>query len=166
MFTSMSHTVFLLLGTNLGDRAANLSAALDHIGRRVGTIVQTSSRYRTAAWGKTDQPDFYNQAAAIDTTLDPEEVLAHVLAIEAQLGRARKEKWGERLIDIDVLYYGDRVLQTPDLTVPHPHLQARRFALVPLCEIAPDFVHPVLQKKNSELLAVCPDLLAVDKIDD
>ena len=166
MFTSMNNAVFLLLGTNLGNLGDNLAAAIHHIGERVGKIVQASSRYRTEAWGKTYQPEFCNQVIEVDTVASPEEVLTRVLAIEALLGRERKEKWGERLIDIDILYYGNRVVQSPGLIIPHPHLQNRRFTLVPLCEIAPGFVHPLLHKTNSELLEHCPDQLAVDKVEE
>ena len=166
MFTSMNNAVFLLLGTNLGDLGDNLAAAIHHIGERVGKIVRASSHYRTAAWGKTDQPEFCNQVIEVETFSTPEEVLTQVLAIEALLGRERKEKWGERLIDIDILYYGDRIVQSPGLIIPHPHLQNRRFTLVPLCEIAPEFIHPVLLKTNSELLEQCPDQLAVHKVEE
>ena len=166
MFTSMNNTVFLLLGTNLGHRGDNLAAAIHHIGERVGKIVRTSSHYRTAAWGKTDQPEFFNQVIEVETFSSPEEVLAQVLAIEALLGRERKEKWGERLIDIDILYYGHRIIQSAELIIPHPQLQNRRFTLVPLCEIAPEFIHPLLHQTNSELLEQCPDQLAVDKVEE
>jgi 2-amino-4-hydroxy-6-hydroxymethyldihydropteridine diphosphokinase len=166
MFTSMNNTVFLLLGTNLGNLGDNLAAAIHLIGERVGNIMRVSSHYRTAAWGKTDQPEFCNQVIEVSTLSNPEEVLAQVLAIEALLGRERKERWAERLIDIDILYYNDRVVQSPGLIIPHPHLQNRRFTLVPLCEIAPAFVHPVLHKTNSELLEQCPDQLAVDKVEE
>src|SRR4051794_9769854 len=118
MFTSMNNTVFLLLGTNLGNLGDNLAAAIHLIGERVGNIMRVSSHYRTAAWGKTDQPEFCNQVIEVSTLSNPEEVLAQVLAIEALLGRERKERWAERLIDIDILYYNDRVVQSPGLIIP------------------------------------------------
>ncbi|WP_155296226.1 2-amino-4-hydroxy-6-hydroxymethyldihydropteridine diphosphokinase [Spirosoma rigui] len=149
--------LYLLLGANLGDRVATLRRAIDLIGERVGVVVQASGLYETAPWGVTDQPAFLNQVLAVDTSLTPEAVLIQTQAIEQELGRVRHEKWGARVIDIDILYAGDRVIQTPALTIPHPFLHERRFTLVPLAEIAPDFVHPVRQQTNRTLLAACTD---------
>ncbi len=160
----MNNQIFLLLGTNLGDRKINLQLAIDEIEKSVGIIESKSSVYQTAAWGKLDQPEFHNQVIQTDTRLSAIELLETILSIESKLGRERKEKWGERLIDIDILLMGDTVIQTERLTIPHPQLANRKFTLVPLVEIAPNFVHPILQKTIKELLVVCNDLLAVQKL--
>jgi 2-amino-4-hydroxy-6-hydroxymethyldihydropteridine diphosphokinase len=148
---------YLLLGANLGDRLATLQKATDLIAARIGQVVHQSGLYETAPWGVTDQPAFLNQVLAVKTTMEPEEVLNQTQAIEQELGRVRLEKWGARLIDIDLLYYDQLVLQTDRLTIPHPYLHQRRFTLMPLVEIAPDFLHPVLTKTNAMLLAACED---------
>ncbi|AUD01261.1 2-amino-4-hydroxy-6-hydroxymethyldihydropteridine diphosphokinase [Spirosoma pollinicola] len=147
----------LLLGANLGDRPHTLQQAVDLIAERVGAVVRQSGLYETAPWGVTDQPAYLNQVLAVETDLEPEAVLVQTQAIEHELGRVRLEKWGARVIDVDILYYGQLVLQTERLSIPHPFLHQRRFTLVPLAEIAPDFVHPVLQKTTVELLAECED---------
>lgn len=149
--------LYLLLGANLGNRAATLAAARRLISARIGVIHRQSALYETAAWGLTDQPAFLNQVLAVTTELPPHDVLTHAQAIEAELGRVRRERWGARVIDIDLLYDNDRILQTDRLTLPHPYLHQRRFTLVPLAEIAPDFVHPVLHQTNAALLQHCTD---------
>ncbi len=158
----MDNDIFLLLGSNQGDRAANLAAARDAIGEAIGTIVKRSSVYRTAAWGTMQQPDFYNQVLEVSSSLAPEKLLTDILAIEKQLGRVRKERWGPRLIDIDLLLYGSRVIDTPALTVPHPGIPFRRFTLVPLAQIVPTLMHPVLNKSMAQLLQECQDPLIVE----
>jgi 2-amino-4-hydroxy-6-hydroxymethyldihydropteridine diphosphokinase len=119
--------------------------------------------YETAAWGNTNQPAFYNQAIMLITPLSPETLLELLLAIELEMGRAREEKYGPRTIDLDILMIDDKVLDTPKLTIPHPHLHSRRFALLPLAEIAPSLHHPILDKTIHELLLNCPDTLDVQK---
>jgi 2-amino-4-hydroxy-6-hydroxymethyldihydropteridine diphosphokinase len=151
----------LASGTNLGDKAANLQQATQFLSEQAGALLAVSSIYQTEAWGIHDQPAFYNQALIIDTILAPRDLLECLLSIERQMGRERRIKWGERLIDLDILFYEDLVLQTPDLQIPHPFLQARNFVLQPLLEIAPDFVHPVLQKDIRTLAEECPDPLWV-----
>ncbi len=137
-------TAYLLLGGNLGDREGNLKKAIELLDQNIGRVISVSSLYETAAWGKTDQPAFLNQAVALETDLSALEVLDHALNIEQELGRVRKDKWGERLIDIDLILFGNEVINIPDkLQVPHPHMQNRRFVMEPLAEIAPDVVHPV-----------------------
>jgi 2-amino-4-hydroxy-6-hydroxymethyldihydropteridine diphosphokinase len=152
MQTSNLQTVYLLLGSNLGNRQEILKKAIDLIQKNVGVIISQSKNYETKAWGKTDQPDFLNIAIEIETNLMPLEVLAKTQAIENQLGRVRLEKWGARLIDIDIIFYGQEIIDEPSLKVPHPLVQERVFALEPLAEIAPNFVHPVLGKTLNELL--------------
>ena len=148
---------FLLLGANLGDRVQTLRRAVELITERVGTVVLQSGLYETAPWGVMDQPSYLNQVLAVETNLEPDVVLVQTQTIEQELGRVRLEKWGARVIDIDILYYDQLILQTNTLTIPHPYMHQRRFTLVPLAEIASDFVHPVLLKTTVELLAECED---------
>lgn len=157
--------VYLLLGTNLGDRTANLRESIRRIEQRVGPVAEASSRYETAAWGVLDQPSFYNQVIRIDTGVGPEALLRALQRIEQQMGKVKLGHWRERLIDLDILYYGNRLVRTPVLTLPHPELHRRRFTLVPLCEIAPQFLHPELGKTQEQLLAECSDPLEVKKIE-
>lgn len=153
--------IYLLLGTNLGDREANLAQARTELEARVGDIVVASPLYATAAWGITEQPDFLNQVLCIDTHLAPELLLQTLLQIEADMGRVRKVKWGERLIDLDILYYHNQVIQQERLTIPHPGIPNRRFTLIPLVDIAPQGIHPVLGLSQLALLQQCPDPLEV-----
>ncbi len=155
--------IYLLLGSNLGNRLAHLANALQQLAAEAGCINQLSAIYETAAWGKTDQPAFLNQVIRISSSLTPENLLDTILAIEQTLGRTRQKKWAARTIDIDILFYHDQIIEQPNLTIPHPELPNRRFALEPLAEIAPHFVHPALQKTIEELLSECPDKLAVKK---
>jgi 2-amino-4-hydroxy-6-hydroxymethyldihydropteridine diphosphokinase len=155
---------YLLLGSNLGDRMYYLEQAIKLIEQRVGEIANKSSLYETAAWGKTDQPAFLNIALAVNTTLAAIPLLKEVLDIEVVLGRVRHEKWGARLIDIDIILYGNEVVDVPDeLQIPHPAMQHRKFVLQPLQEIAPDVVHPQLNQSISWLLTNLEDSLAVEK---
>jgi 2-amino-4-hydroxy-6-hydroxymethyldihydropteridine diphosphokinase len=152
------------MGGNLGDRADFLAKAKDQTSVRCGLVVKQSSLYETAAWGMEEQDAFLNQALAIETKFEAERLLKELLQIEEGLGRKREAKYGPRVIDIDLLFFNDSVIRLPHLTVPHPQVQARRFALVPLSEIAPDLVHPVFQKTIAQLLHECPDPLPVQKI--
>lgn len=161
----MKHITFLLLGTNQGDRKKNLKVARNAIEVSVGPIVKASSIYRTAAWGKTDQPDFLNQALEVETDSPAVEVLDEILSIEKTMGRRREEKWGERIMDIDILLYESQILESSQLVIPHPELPNRRFALEPLTEIAGDVTHPVLKLKIREMLEKCLDPLEVHRID-
>lgn len=119
--------------------------------------MQASDLYETAPWGGIEQPAFLNQVLEVRTELAPEEVLRIILEIEHEAGRVRYERWGARQLDVDILYFGAAVMDTPRLTIPHPRLHERRFTLVPLVQIAPDFRHPILDETNAEMLASCAD---------
>lgn len=162
----MNNGVYVLLGTNLGDRNTNLTRAKHYISSRVGDIITQSSIYKTLAWGNLHQPDFYNQVIEIRTTLSPEAALRIMLDIEQDMGRIREEKWGPRIIDIDILLWRDQIIKTKSLTVPHPGLPQRSFTLIPLAEIAPEFLHPESEKTITQLLSECNDTLAVEKLTD
>ncbi|WP_031528538.1 2-amino-4-hydroxy-6-hydroxymethyldihydropteridine diphosphokinase [Dyadobacter crusticola] len=151
-----SGKIFLLLGSNLGDRAAILKQAREMIAE-IAPIISESSIYETEPWGITDQPAFLNQVIEVRSAEEPELLLTHLLQIEQELGRVRKVRWGARLIDIDMLYYGDTILENTTLTLPHPRIKERRFTLVPLSEIAADFLDPKLKKPVSQLLGECTD---------
>ena len=160
----MNIPILILLGSNLGDRQENLDQARQEISRFVGEIITTSSIYKTAAWGNTQQPDFYNQVIEIRSPHDPHQLILATQKIEQTMGRIRKEKWGPRIIDIDMLFYGDSIISNENLTIPHPEISNRRFTLLPLAEVAPDFMHPVLKKNVHQLLKACKDNLPVEKI--
>ncbi len=157
------NTAYLLLGGNEGDREQNIERAIALLNEHAGNITLRSHIYQTAAWGKTDQPDFLNIAVAMQTELIAENLLKMILQCEQQLGRFRTEKWGQRTIDIDILFYNNSIIQQEDLTIPHPYLHERRFALVPLNEIAPSYIHPILKQSVTDLLAICPDMLEVTR---
>ncbi|MCD8916392.1 2-amino-4-hydroxy-6-hydroxymethyldihydropteridine diphosphokinase [Staphylococcus simulans] len=144
--------VFLGLGSNVGDREAQLKAAIDLLDEQQGIeVIKVSSFYETAPVGYVNQPDFLNLCIKIETELSPHEVLECGLAIEQQLHRVRKERWGPRTLDIDILLYGDEIIETKDLSIPHPRMTERAFVLIPLQEIAPDKVEPRTQKKIKEI---------------
>ncbi|RKO71876.1 2-amino-4-hydroxy-6-hydroxymethyldihydropteridine diphosphokinase [Sphingobacterium puteale] len=156
--------IFILLGTNLGDRLRQLLRAKQAIEKQVGEILMASSIYETAAWGVEDQPAFLNQVILIKSGLSPIDCLNHTQQIELDLGRVRLKKWGQRAIDIDLLYFNDEIINYPNLIIPHPFIPERRFTLAPLAEIAPDYIHPVYKKNNVYLLHNCKDELPVKKI--
>ncbi|MDQ3292095.1 MAG: 2-amino-4-hydroxy-6-hydroxymethyldihydropteridine diphosphokinase [Bacteroidota bacterium] len=158
-------TTYLLLGSNLGNRENFLLQARNLIGAKIGEIKQESGIYETAAWGLENQQAFLNQVLAVETNLAPDELIGEINFLEAELGRVRRERWGARVIDIDILYYAGSIIKTQRLTIPHPELQNRRFTLVPLTEIAPNFIHPVLGLSNQQLLEQCPDTLEVKRFD-
>ena len=156
--------VYLLIGGNMGDRMMYLTKAKKEIEKQCGQIVQQSSVYETAAWGMEEQAAFLNQVLEIETQLSPQQLLKAILTIEETLGRKRNIKYGPRLIDIDILLFGDAIIDVHGLKVPHPQMQHRRFVLEPLNEIAPEKIHPVLQKTIAQLLSACTDPLTVNKI--
>lgn len=148
----MDHDIFLALGTNLGDRLANLRAALRSLPPDVQPV-SVSRVFETPPWGFADQSAFLNMAVKATTCLSPESLLSTLKQIEVQLGREPGFRWGPRLIDLDILFYDNLILDTPLLIIPHPRLHERAFVLVPLADVAPDLVHPVLCKTVRELLA-------------
>lgn len=158
------NTAYLLLGSNIGKREAYLSEAISLINEKAGKIISKSSVYETKAWGNTQQEDFLNQAVCVQTAMNPAQLMQTILGIEEEMGRTRSRKWEPRSIDIDILFYHQMIIRTENLSVPHPHLHERKFALAPLNEIAPDFVHPILKKTVSKLLSECSDNLLVKKI--
>jgi len=155
---------YLLTGGNEGDRYLNMQQARTNIEHICGQVLQVSSLYETAPWGKTDQADFLNQVLLIETTWTPWELLKVILQIEEKGGRIRKEKNAPRTIDIDILFYDHLIIDEPGLSIPHPRIAERRFVLEPLNEISPGYEHPVLHKTIHQLLLECTDELAVKKI--
>ena len=144
------HTVYLGLGTNLGDRRMNLQTAIRALPPAV--LVRAESKiYETPAWGYEDQPRFLNMAIEAQTELAPKDLLAHIKEIERRLGRKATFRWGPRVIDIDILFFDELVLESPQLIIPHARLQERAFVLVPLRDLAPDLMHPVLHKSIRQL---------------
>ena len=161
IFASMN-TVYLLLGSNEGDRLTYLTTALQAI-TTVATVLKVASIYETEAWGPVAQPGFLNAAVAAQTTLGPVALLKEINRIEEQQQRQRTVKWGQRTLDIDLLFFNEEVIDNPRLTIPHPRLAERRFALTPLAEIAPDLRHPVSKKTMTELLDECSDPLQAER---
>jgi 2-amino-4-hydroxy-6-hydroxymethyldihydropteridine diphosphokinase len=148
---------YIALGANLGDRRGNIGQALELLRATPGLGVTRVSSLReyAAVGGPPASPPFLNAAAEVQTTLSPRDLLARLLEIEQQLGRQRREKWGPRLIDLDLLLYGEQVIDQAELTIPHPRMHERRFVLEPLAEIAPQVVHPVHRRSIRDLLSGC-----------
>jgi len=157
-------TAYLLTGGNLGNRMDYLSKAQKLTAERCGPVIAASGTYETAAWGVTDQPSFYNRLLVVETDLSPEQLMTTLLEIEEEMGRKRTISMGPRTIDLDILFIDNLVIDTALLVVPHPRLQERKFALVPLAEVAPQLIHPVLHKTMLDLLEECKDPLDVHKI--
>lgn len=158
------HTTYILLGGNQGDPSKALQEAADWLQKKAGFINAKSSFYQTAAWGFHKQPDFLNQVIKLETLLTPAALLQCCLNIEQTMGRVRSTRNAPRVIDIDILFFDDRQIIQPNLVVPHPQIQNRRFVLVPMKELSPKLVHPVLKKTIVQLLAECSDVLDVKKI--
>lgn len=155
--------VYLLLGSNMGNSAGELAIAKKYILKKVGTIIRTSKQYITAAWGNTEQPSFLNQVIVVHTTLTATQTLQCILDIEIEMGRVRTVKNAPRVIDIDILFFNKDIIQTTSLKVPHPEIANRKFVLIPLNELSPNFTHPVLQQNIHQLLSICTDNLNVKK---
>jgi 2-amino-4-hydroxy-6-hydroxymethyldihydropteridine diphosphokinase len=157
---------YLLLGSNLEDRSEMIQKALVLIAERIGTILQSSSVYESDPWGFRSENRFLNQVVVVETELLPGEILAGILQIETGLGRTRQSRnagYSSRVIDIDILFYNDEIIREAQLDIPHPRIQERMFALVPLCELNASFVHPVYQKTLHDLKSECIDRNAVER---
>jgi 2-amino-4-hydroxy-6-hydroxymethyldihydropteridine diphosphokinase len=154
----------LLLGGNIGDRLSFLKNAIKEISVHCGDVQKISSIYETAAWGVENQANFYNQVIEVSSRLLPPIFLQKILQIEIDLGRIRFKKWGERVIDIDILFVDSFTIDTATLSVPHPQLHNRRFTLIPLIDVAPNFIHPLLNISIEDLLLSCPDKLEVKQV--
>ncbi len=157
-----SHLTILHLGTNLGNRELHLLHARQLLESRAGTIIRTSAIYRSEPWGISQQPDFLNQALLLSTSLSPNDLLQTILELEREMGRERGEKWGPRLIDIDIISYDNVIVHDPQLQIPHSQMHRRNFVLIPLAEIAPDWRHPENGKTVQALLAKSGDTLKVE----
>jgi 2-amino-4-hydroxy-6-hydroxymethyldihydropteridine diphosphokinase len=155
------NSTYLLIGGNLGNRIENLAMARSLIENELGKIIKASSIYETAAWGITKQPDFLNQVLLIKTKFSPEKMMQLILSIENKMGRVRTQKNASRIIDIDILFFNDEIISNENLTIPHPEIQNRKFALIPLNEIASDLVHPVFKQSIKNLLSTSKDKLQV-----
>jgi 2-amino-4-hydroxy-6-hydroxymethyldihydropteridine diphosphokinase len=160
----MPHLVYLSLGSNLGDREAQLQEVIRRL-ESTGTLRSVSSIYETEPVEFTDQPQFLNCAVALETSSTPEQLMLQLLTIEKAMGRQRIQTKGPRTIDLDILFFGDEIVDTPGLTIPHPAMQHRRFVLEPLAEIAPDAMHPVLRKTVRELLEELPSGQSVRRME-
>jgi len=159
--------LFLLLGGNIGNKSAIFKEAKNKLQEKLGKIVKKSSIYETEPWGFKAKDNFWNQSLIIETLLSPKEVLKITKETETELGRIRGEKrYTSRTIDIDILFYGNLIINEPNLEIPHPRMINRRFVLVPLSEITSDMIHPVFKKTIKELLEECTDTLEVNKIKD
>jgi 2-amino-4-hydroxy-6-hydroxymethyldihydropteridine diphosphokinase len=148
------HTITLLLGTNLGEKENNLVAAIILIETSIGRVFKKSAIYESTPWGFQSNNNFLNQAIQVMSELSPAELLKTCKSIEQKMGRENSDPmiYADRIIDIDILFYDDLVLNTNDLTIPHPRLHERKFALIPLCDIMPDYLHPILKKTLKNLL--------------
>jgi 2-amino-4-hydroxy-6-hydroxymethyldihydropteridine diphosphokinase len=149
--------VFLSLGSNMGNRLKYLTDATDIIEKRIGLVTKKSSVYESEPWGNKNQNAFYNQIISIHTSLDAKILLKTILNIEVELGRKRTEHWGPREIDVDILFYNSQIINDKDLVVPHPEIANRMFVLMPMTELAPDFIHPIIKKSIRDLMRTCSD---------
>ena len=164
-FSIMMTKVYLLLGGNLGNKQQVFAQAKQLINQQIGQVSGQSAIYETEPWGFESSDFFWNQVLEIITALTPESILEQTQQIESLLGRIRKsDQYVSRLIDIDILFIDDLVVETEKLVIPHPRIQERKFTLIPLCELIPDFVHPVIGKTIIQLLNECPDKLNVEKV--
>jgi 2-amino-4-hydroxy-6-hydroxymethyldihydropteridine diphosphokinase len=157
-------SVYLLLGSNLGNRNYNIREALRQIGQMAGIVRALSGIYETEPWGFKSELLFFNQAVEIESSFAPDELLKAIVEIETNLGRKREgARYNSRAIDIDIIFFSNQIIQMPGLVIPHPLLHLRRFVLVPLAEIAGGYIHPVFNKSVTDLLRECPDTSLVRK---
>jgi 2-amino-4-hydroxy-6-hydroxymethyldihydropteridine diphosphokinase len=160
------NSAYLILGGNIGNKLENLKRTRALIRETVGPITKKSDIFVTAPWGNTEQPDFYNQAIKVETSLAAFGLLEELLKIEAVNGRIRdNKKWAERTMDIDILFYNNEIISEPHLKIPHPHIQERRFVLAPLDQIAGEYIHPVLKKSIHSLLSECRDTSGINIVE-
>ena len=157
--------VYLSLGSNSGNRRQNIEAALGLITKQIGKVARKSHYYETQPWGVTDQEPFFNMVVMANTTLEPRALLEAITKIERELGRERKEKWGPRVIDIDIIFYGKRIIRDKGLEIPHPEMHKRAFVLVPMMELDPEFEHPSLNIAMDMLYMDCEDQSDVVMLD-
>ncbi|MEO8569589.1 MAG: 2-amino-4-hydroxy-6-hydroxymethyldihydropteridine diphosphokinase [Ginsengibacter sp.] len=158
------NTVYLLTGGNIGNRLHNLETAENYLEKEVGKVIRSSAIYETAAWGNSDQPDFYNQVHIIKTKLKAEEIMKKILEIEKEMGRVRTTKNAARQIDIDILFFNKEIINKTGLIIPHTEIANRRFVLAPLHELSSRMIHPRLKKSMAELLSTCTDKLKVKRV--
>lgn len=151
------NTYYLHLGSNKGDRTAFLTDAIKQIVAKIGKVTAQSAIYQTEPWGKKDQDEFLNMAIIVESSLEPEDTLTAAKKIEVAMGSEKKEKWGPRIIDIDILYCDDLIMEKDDLVIPHPHIYERNFVLIPLMEIAGDFIDPVKEMSIEDIFDLCKD---------
>ena len=160
------NSAYLLIGGNLGNRIENLTKAISAIEKDIGKIIKVSAIYQTASWGITEQPDFLNQVLLVTTKFSAAETMQIILSVENKMGRIRTLKNASRIIDIDILFFNDEIISQPNLTIPHPEIQNRKFALIPLNEIAPQLLHPVFKQSIQNLLSTSKDKLEVKPLTD
>jgi len=155
--------IYLLLGSNIGNSIKQLSIAINHIEINIGLVSRKSNLYVTAAWGNANQADFLNQVIIIESSLTARQTMMAILSIEKKMGRVRTIKNAPRIIDIDILFFNKNIIEDELISIPHPRIPNRRFVLVPLNELSPQFLHPVLNKTIHQLLIHCSDYLDVKK---
>lgn len=158
------YEVYFSFGSNVGDRVSNIQTALVFLNEAGVKLKRCSSMFETEPWGNAEQEKFLNCVAWMETILPPRELMNEILSIETKMGRQRKAKWEPRIIDIDILFYADRIVNEDGLVIPHPEMHKRKFVLEPLAEIVADFVHPVIENSVRELLAECNDELSVTRV--
>jgi 2-amino-4-hydroxy-6-hydroxymethyldihydropteridine diphosphokinase len=156
--------VYLIIGGNLGNRALNLALCKKEISEEIGLILKQSSIYETAAWGITNENSYLNRVLFLETILTAERVMEICLEIEKKFLRVRQKKWESRIMDIDILFFNNEIIKTKKLQIPHPRMAERKFVLIPMVEIAPNLVHPLLDKSMTKMLSECEDTLDVSKV--